>query len=186
MDQGGPAPVERFKPTGGQTLGYLTLAAVAALLVYLLVADRTVSGLRIGTGGIAFAVVIWLTQLRPRITAHVDSLLLVNSVRDQVVPLTAIDRVEVTRALSIWVSERRYVCTGIGASPRKRRAGTVPGHGPATYADYVGGRIEELVREARARSAPGTPTGEVQPRWAWLPLAALVTSVAAFVVSLGL
>lgn len=197
-----PEPVERFRPTGGHVVGYLTLAAIAGLLVYLLFADRSVSGLRIGTGAVFFGVLTWVTGLRPRVTAYPEHLHVLNSVRDVVIPLVAVDRVEVSRVLTIWVGERRYVCTGIGAAPRKL-ASSAMGQPPpdshkdaARYVAFVRERINGLAREARQRAGAGAGAGggdgagtsEVGPRpvWAWPPLLALVGTGAVFVLSLNL
>jgi hypothetical protein len=188
-------PVERFHPTSGYVGGYLTLAAVAGLLVYLLVADRSVTGLRLGTGAIFFGVLTWVTQLRPRVLAYASSLVVLNSVRDVVIPLVAVDRVEVTRVLSIWAGGKRYICTGIGAPPRKRSkvaqepaAGEAPPHDVGRYVAFVKDRITGLVRDAAQRSSDGVGTADPQVRhvWAWAPLLALVVTGAAFVGSLAL
>jgi len=192
---GSAEPVERFHPTSGYVGGYLTLAAVAGLLVYLLVADRSVTGLRIGTGAVFFGVLTWLTQLRPRVTAYADSLLVLNSVRDVVIPLVAVDRVEITRVLSIWVGDKRYICTGIGVPPRKQgkvaqepAAGEAPPHDVGRYVAFVKDRITGLVRDAAQRSSVEVGTAETQVRhvWAWPPLLVLVVAGAVFVWSLSL
>ena len=52
-------PVERFRPTSGQVVGYLTLGAIAVLLVYLAVEVRTIGGLRVGTALVFFGALVW-------------------------------------------------------------------------------------------------------------------------------
>ncbi len=193
-DTGGRAePVERFEPTSGQVTGYGSLAAIGLLLVYLAVDERTLTGLRIATGALFFGVLLWLTVLRPRVTAYPDVLRMQNSVRDVLVPWTAIERVTVGRVLSVWVGEDRHVCTGIGASLRRRtpaasRPDQPGGEHHVDHGEYVADRIRTLVQEARRREAREGHVPEEAPRrvWAVPELVALAGTAAAFLLTLVL
>lgn len=205
---GRPEPVERFQPTSGRFIGYAGLVVIAGLLVFLVVSEHTVAGLRIGAGLLFAAVLIWATQLRPRAIAYRDSLLLRNSFRDATVPLVLIDDVSVRRMLNVWVGEKRYVCIGIGSSLRKmvksksRGPSTIlgwdkleryteeatplrPDQTATDYATFVETRLQALVEEAKRRTSPEDATAE-QPRetFARLEIAGLVVTGLALVVSL--
>ena len=52
-----PQPVERFKPTSGQALGWCGLAIAAFALVYVVWTVHTTTGLRIGLAAIFFGTV---------------------------------------------------------------------------------------------------------------------------------
>ncbi|HEX6246893.1 MAG TPA: hypothetical protein VFZ64_03395 [Nocardioidaceae bacterium] len=198
-------PVERFRPTSGRVVGGLSLALMAAILVSVAVEDRSVDGLRIAAGIAFLAVVVWVTQLRPRATAFADRLDLQNSLRDVSVPMRLIDEVSVRRVLTVRVGSRRYVCIGVGA-PLRRLVKARP-HGPSSllgwdrleayteestpprpdqsateYADFVETRIASLAAEARSRRT----TGDEQPRttWAWPEMAALVVTALVFTATL--
>ena len=112
-------PVERFKPTNGLFAGYAGLVAAAVTLGYVALYVHTVTGLRLALGALFFAVVVWVTQLRPRATAYPRHVVLRNSVRDAHVPYVAVDEVSMSQTLKIWSGGQRYVCIGIGQSLRE-------------------------------------------------------------------
>jgi len=202
-------PVERFHPTGGRIVGSLSLAVIAGILVYAVVAERTVDGLKLGAGAAFFGVLVWLTQLRPRVTAYRDVLRLQNSVRDIDVPLTLLDDVHVGRMLSVWVGQKRYVCVGISAplrtmvGSRKHGSSSVlgwdrlgeyaehatpprPEQSAVSYPEYVESRIVTLADEARRRTEVGERAADEAARgeWAWPAIGALAATGAAFLGSL--
>lgn len=210
--QDGPGrmkPVERFHPTSGRVVGYLSVAVIAGLLLYVAVNVHSVTGLRLAAGLVFLGVLIWVTQLRPRAIAYPDTLLLQNSLRDATVPLALVDGVSVRRMLTVWVGEERYVCIGIGSSLRKlvkskpRGPSSLlgwdrleayteeatplrPDQTAMSYATFVETRIAGLVDEAKRRTAPdiGTPGPAARRTWAWPELVALVVTGVAFVVTL--
>lgn len=200
-----PRPVERFKPTGGQMLGYVGLAAAALSIGYVLLNVHTQTGLRVVLGALFFGVVTWVTQVRPRATAYPRHVVLKNSVRDAHVPLALVDEVAMGQTLNLWVGEQRYVCIGIGQSIRedlraRRRKADVTGGGSRltqlslmaerastderamSYQTFVVTRLEELVEQAKKE--PGTDA-EASARYvvAWPEVTALVVTGIAFVAS---
>lgn len=205
----GPRPVERFHPTSGRVVGSLSIAVIIGLLVYLALNEHTVNGLRLAAGLVLFGVLIWVTQLRPRATLYPRSLHLQNSVRDASVPLEVVDGVSVGRMLSVWVGEKRYVCTGIGTPLRKmmrlRSRGPSsllgwdrleayteqatpprPDQSAMTYSEFVETRIVEQVEDVHRRTSdrPDDVEPEVRETWAWPEIVALSVSAAAFLVTL--
>jgi hypothetical protein len=198
-------PVERFRPTSGRLVGFGSVAVIAALLVYLALEVRSLTGLRLGAGLVFFGVLTWVTQLRPRATAYPDELHLQNSLRDVTVPLSQVDEVRVGRMLNVWVGERRFVCIGIGAPLRTMVRGKSrgpssllgwdrleayteestplrPDQSAMTYADFVETRITELVEDARRRSTLEAATMGARPTetWAWPEITALALTATAF------
>ena len=175
--------LERFRPTSGRLVGSLSLLVVAGLLVHPAVDVRTAAGQRLAAGLALVAVLVWMTQLRPRATLYRDALHLRNVLRDVTVPLAVVDEVTVRRTLDVRVGETRYVCVGIGKPLRAvLRPGS--GRGPSTllgwdrltayteeatpprpdesalsYQEYVQTRIGDLVADARARAGAGAEAG---------------------------
>lgn len=204
-DTASEQPVERFKPTGGRITGYLGLSLLAVGVGYVLWRVHTVTGLRIGLGLVAFATVIWITQLRPRATVYAEALRLNNMLRDTIVPLRLIDEVSVRQMLCVWVGDERYTCIGIGRSVRaltghKRPTSRVLGFGkmndmaekadlPALeqtampYQSFVEIRIDDLVKYAK-KSPVSDPDARVTRVWAVPELAVLIVSTVGFTVSL--
>lgn len=202
------APIERFHPTSGRLVGLLTLVVVAGLLVHPAVDVRTPTGQRVAAGLALLAVLVWMTQLRPRATLCTDVLHLRNVLRDVAVPLAAVDEVAVGRTLEVRVGESRYVCVGIG---KPLRAVLRPGsrRGPATllgwdrltaytdeatpprpdesalsYQEYVETRIGDLAADARARAGSSGTAIEPRATWAWPEVVALVVSGGVFTATL--
>jgi hypothetical protein len=203
-----PRPVERFKPTGGQFVGYAGLLAAAVALGYVVLFVHTLTGLQIALGAVFFGVVVWVTQVRPRATAYPRHVVLKNSVRDAHVPLAAVDEVAMGQTLNVWVGDERYVCIGIGQSIRedlkaRRRKQDVTGGGSRltqltlmaerastderamSYQTFVVTRLEELVEQAK-RERDVEPPPPARHVVAWPEVTALVVSGLAFVVGLFL
>lgn len=204
-----PRPVERFKPTSGQALGYVGLTAAVLALGYVVWTVHTVTGLRIGLGAVFFGAVVWMTQVRPRATAYPRHVVLKNAVRDAHVPLAAVDEVALGQTLSLWVGDDRYTCIGIGNSIRqdlktKRRAALDDAdigssrlselrrkadranldERAMSYQTFVVTRLEELVDQAKREHArAGRDPGEPRHVTAWPEVVLLVTSGLAFVAS---
>src|SRR5919112_3731785 len=167
-------PIERFKPTTGTFTGYAGLAIALFTVLYVAVAVHTIVGLRVALGTLFGAVVIWVTQLRPRAAAYPDTLLLKGPLRDTRIPYVAIDEVALGQTLNIWVAGERHVCIGIGLSigtdmrqrAKKQRQTSLLGASRAhefsekaemaapdqramSYHTFVVTRIEELIEQAR-------------------------------------
>ena len=204
--------LERFKPTTGILVGYVGLVVAAVTLGYSAFFVHSVVGLRLSIAAVLAAVIIWVTQLRPRVTAYVETLRLLGSLRDAHIPYTLIDEVTLGQTLNVWVGEKRYVCIGIGQSfgaDVRRRAkkqkqtsllGTsrtqefsekadraAPDQTAMSYTTFVVTRIEEIVDKAKRdqKAQGGTTEGlQVTRPWAVPEVVALVVSALAFVASL--
>jgi hypothetical protein len=187
----GETPVQRFKPTSGRFVGTAGIAVALVLIASVAVTEQNQRGLQICLGLAIVVVLIWMTLLRPGVTAFTQTLILRNLASDFEVPLAAVDAVVVRHALNVWVGERRYVSPAIGRTSRsmlkKRKPGAASGLGTevnesgqlfgqssqigsgADYATFVEQRIEFLARDAR-RTATGEPA-PVRRRWAVLEIA---------------
>jgi hypothetical protein len=213
-DTDGQRPLERFKPTTGAFVGYAGLGIAAFAVVYCAVAVHTVVGLRIALAAMFAAVVVWVSQLRPRATAYPETLLLRGSLQDTWIPYRRIEEVALGHALNIWADGRRYVCIGIGLSlgtdmrarAKKQREPSLlsssrarefsekaemaaPDQTAMGYHTFVVTRIEELVEKARkeaTRSGDRTEPPEVRRSFAVPEIVALVVTGVAFVVTLFL
>jgi len=204
--------LERFKPTTGLFVGVAGLLIAAFTLGYVVLSVHTVVGLRLGLGAVLGAVVVWVTQMRPRVTAYTHDLHVKGSLRDARVPYVLIDEVTMAQTLNVWVGERRFVCIGIGKSlgsdirqrAKKERQGSLlgasrsrefsekaevaaPDQTAMSYHTFVVTRIEELVDQAKRelRRRGGTTDGqEVRRPYAVPEMVALAVTGLAFVVSL--
>jgi hypothetical protein len=196
-------PVERFKPTNGLVAGWCGLALVALVILYAALQEHSVLGARLVLGSALAGVLVWVTQLRPRITAYPDALLMHGSISDVTIPYALVDEVTMGQTLNVWARGRRYVCVGIGLSLgydvrqrlRAQRSGGLLGENRVagfaaetarsdpTYQSFVLSRIHDLVAEAR-HSGETSPEPEVRKQYAVPELAGLVLTGAAFVVSL--
>lgn len=203
-------PLERFKPTTGVGVGWSGLALALLAIVWVVLNEHSVLGLRVGLGAAFGAVVLWVTQFRPRVTAYPARLLMRGSVRDTHVPLVVVDEVAMGQTLNIWVGSRRYVCIGIGRSvgsemrqkARSMGSGSLLGPNrmhqfagrsdetdarPAgmAYSTFVLNRITDLVAQARNVEPPveGATRPEVRQEYAVLEIVALALTGAAFLTS---
>jgi hypothetical protein len=199
-------PVERFKPTGGQFLGYAGIAAAAVAVGYVALYVHTMTGLRVAIGAVFFGLVTWVTQVRPRATAYPRHVVLKNSVRDAYVPFVLVDEVAIGQTLNVWVGDQRFVCIGIGQSIRedlraRRRKEDITGGGSRltqlslmaerastderamSYQTFVVTRLEELVEKAKKEAGNDEPHTPARHVIAWPEIAALAVAGLAFVVS---
>ena len=203
-------PLERFKATSGQAVGWGGLIFAAVIVGYVVLAHHTLTGLRVALGMVLFALVVWMTQLRSRATLYPDRVVLRNAARDAVLPLVLVDAVTVRQTLNVWAGERRYVCVGIGRSARSmvkegRRKGT--GDGPLgqgrwrqfaeqaeraapdqtamAYETFVVTRIEEVAAAVQKTASPAdVAAARARQEPAWPELVALAVVGIAFVISL--
>ena len=204
--------LERFKPTTGTLIGIAGLLVAAFALGYVLISVHTVVGLRIGLGAVFGAVVVWVSQLRPRVTAYTKDLYLRGPLRDARVPYVLIDEVTMAQTLNVWVGEQRFMCIGIGKSlgsdirqrAKKERQGSLlgssrtrefsekaelaaPDQTAMSYHTFVVTRIEELVDQAKRdlrRSGGSTEGEQVRRPYAVPEIVALAVTGLAFLVSL--
>ncbi len=197
-------PIERFKPTTGIVMGWSGLVLAAVLIAYVALADHSLFGLRLGWGAAFAGVLVWATQLRPRITAYPDALLMHGSIADVTVPYVLVEEVTMGQTLNVWAQGRRYVCVGIGRPLgygvrqrfRAERSGgllgenrtagfgaDVPRSTDPSYQSFVLSRIHDLVAAAR-RDGPRMREPRVHKAYAVPELAGLAVTGTAFVISL--
>jgi hypothetical protein len=200
-------PVERFKPTSGAFVGWSGMALAAGVLLWVLFNEHSVGGLQLGLVAVLAALAIWVTQLRPRVTAYPGLLVLYGSLRDTYIPYVAIDELSMGQTLNVWVGGRRYVCIGIGKSlgfemrQRVRGQGTesltggnrnygfsgqpdTPGsEHQMSYPAFVLSRLDELIATSRRDRPPAGERPAVRQELAVREIAAFVVVGVALVLS---
>lgn len=199
--------LERFRPTAGAAVGWAGLGMLGIVVAYCLIEVHSIVGVRVVLGCLVGAVLIWMTQFRPRVTAFDRGLLLHGSVRDTMVPYPSVDDVRMGQTLVVFSGGRRFRCVGIGQPlgremrQRARSMGnssqlgvnrsydfatqaveTEPRPRELTYQDFVMLRISDLLAQHRDSRSDARPPVRHAP--AVLELVALGVLVAALVVSL--
>lgn len=109
--------VEKFAPTGGRTLGYISVALLAVLAVGLLASDAR-QNYELVLGCVAAGLVGWVALIRPEAVAHANGLVLRNMVRDAFVPWAQIRRCRVSQTLQVATDEGHFHGLGVTRSAR--------------------------------------------------------------------
>jgi hypothetical protein len=200
-------PVERFKPTSGAFVGWAGLALAAGTLVWVAFNEHSLTGIRLALVAVFGALLIWVTQFRPRVTAYPALMVMHGSLHDSYVPYAAIDEVSMGQTLNVWVGRRRYVCIGIGNSVGYEMRKRIRGHGTETptgggrtygfsgtpsaagsehrmsYPGFVLSRLDDLVAASRRNRPPVGQRPEVRRELAVWEIGALAVAGVALVVS---
>jgi hypothetical protein len=160
-----------------------------------------------------FALVVWMSLVRPAVHAHRDHLLVRNMLSDTEIPWHLIDDVSVRQTTRVYVADTVYHGIGMGRStrsimmdnlgrsprrgggsvglggralpePEQPRSGTRAALDQVRFPDFVEARLVELANE-RADASRARPT--VRTRWARVEATAFVvlTVVAAALVVLA-
>jgi hypothetical protein len=200
-------PVERFKPTSGAFVGWSGLALAAGAVIWVIFKQHSLMGLRIALVAVFAALLIWVTQFRPRVTAYPWLMVIHGSLHDTYVPYAAIDELSMGQTLNVWVGRRRYVCVGIGRSVGYEMRQRVRGHGTETptggartygfsgrpsipgsaqrvsYAEFVLSRLDDLLAASRRDRPPAGRRPEVRQEYAVLEIVGLVVAGVAVLLS---
>lgn len=197
-DAGGGEVVERFRPTSGRLTGALGLVVAGTVLLVGVVERDQGFPLWLMAVAVLAAVLVWTSMLRPALWATREHLVMRNMLETVTIPLAAVESYQVRQVLVVLAGDRRHVSTVLGRSWRKvalgnRRVrpgsdGSLPAELP--YVDWAQERLGQLVDDARAAAGVrvGSPEqvalgAAVRRERAWLPIATLVVSVAALVVT---
>lgn len=180
-------PVEVFTPTSGYFVAVLTWVGTGVALVAIVLTSPDLQGLRWALLLLVFALVVWMSQVRPRVVAYPDTLVIRHMLTDVHLPLAGVDTVTARHVLYVWVGEERHSCAGIGRSTRALARGGGPTTGPTDgaaldYVSYVESRIMGLAEAAR-RAQPGAPAS-TRRVWAVPEIGALTVLGTLFAVSL--
>jgi len=197
----------RFTPTSGTTAGWIGLALAAAMLVVVLVDDRSVGSLRFSLVVAIFGVLVWCYMLRPRVVIGPAEVELRNAFSSWHVPLAEVRRVAVRAVTWVYTDDRRFDGVAVGRPARSLRPGRatrtqsvgLPGLGgltmaeqpapPRAHGDLDANGVADFVTEQlllaadRARATP-TAAAPAHRSWARLELGVLVLLVVGLVVSL--
>ncbi len=189
--------VERFHATSGRVTGWLAVVLSAAVVLggvaYL---DEGfpawVAGAALVTGVLA-----WAAMLRPALWVTAEHLVMRNLAETVHIRLAAVEELAVRQVLAVRAADRRFVSTVVGRSWRKtlrsRRPEEPVEGGPQEgmpYADFVEGRLHELVDVARRAQGVRPGSAEqlalpdaVRREPALLPVALIALAVVVLVVS---
>ena len=189
---------EKFSPSSGRWLGFVSAAVGLLMTISALVTDAT-GNRDLALAGIAIALVSWVVIIRPQVAAHEHGVLLTNMVRDTFVPWASIRGCKAAQTLQVETDDQTFHGLGIGRSARslmrQRRGGrsgatfglgsgglfapsriptSQPHHELVTavaYVDYV----ESQITDRAGRSGDG----ESGPVVAWSPLPLVALALAA-------
>lgn len=168
--------LERFKATNGRMIGVSGLVLCVAVAVLLALSESTHTA-AVGAIACAFAgLFVWMTLLRPSVSASRTHLHLQNLFDRVSIPLASIDTVVVRRYLLVRSGGRKYICPAISRPLRRtvRKEShwggqqlLTPGVSEETlqaalrtqaqateelsYPDFVEQRIQALAADDRAR-----------------------------------
>ncbi len=130
VDAAGPI-VEKFSATGGRMLGYVGGGLLVVVAVGAVINDP-VANRQLVLGCAGFALLSWVSLVRPVVAAHAHGLVLRNMVRDTCVPWSLIERCKVKQTLLVATAEGQFQGLGVSRSARsivrgdKAAAGATP------------------------------------------------------------
>lgn len=111
-----------FRPGFGRWFGYAWLVFAALNLVDLAVRGDDRTALVIATVLLLATAIVYVTTLRPRITADDSGVRIVNPLRDVAVPWGAVTEVEALDTVRVYTGEGRYFrCWAVQVANRQRR-----------------------------------------------------------------
>jgi hypothetical protein len=178
--------VEWFEASG-RVGGAVTLVLCAVVVVVCVVESADAAAV---AGIVLFAVLAYVSLLRPRVGTSPNDLVYRRMFSDLTVPLAAISGMRVGRVFEVTVGKRRLVSPAIGRSLRHtvRRQ---PRNPAKIYADLVEDQTHDRMDAARKRAgvaigsaAQGELAAGVRRSWAWPEIVVALAALAAFVVTL--
>ena len=136
---------QTFPATSGTAIGWLGMIAIAALLVTLVLTDRSLQGLRWAAGLTVAGLLVYGFLIRPKIAVRERTLVLINPFEDIEIPLGLVDEFRVRSATFVHVGRKRYVGVAIG---RKVRAMVRPQSEGLPSGSMMASRIRTAAPEA--------------------------------------
>lgn len=181
-----------FASTPARVLGWILIAVAAANFVDLGIRGRdhasliAVAALLLGCG------VVYVLCLRPSVVAGDDAVRMRNPLRDVRVPWAALETADVTDALRLHTSGRKYRSWALQESSRARARARMRKPRtdlPENVAEAVAGRtrseyVAEQLREMSAERAVDGAGGGAEVAWSWPSVAALAVPVVLLVVAI--
>jgi hypothetical protein len=114
---GAGAVVEKFAPSGGRILGYVSVGLLLALAIGA-AANGSVANQELILGCVAGALLGWVALIRPVAVAHSRGLVLRNMARDTFVPWSKVERCAVHQTLQVATPEGIFHGLGVSRSAR--------------------------------------------------------------------
>lgn len=193
--------VERFHATSGRVSGWMAMVLAAVVVVAGLAYADEGFPLWVAAAALLVGVLAWAAMLRPALWVTSDHLVMRNLAETVHIRLAAVEEMAVRQVLVVRADDRRWVSTVVGRTWRKALTSRHRPGGLATdaalaptegmhYADFVEGRLHDLVDRARDRAGvrPGSKEqlalpDAVRREPAQLPIALMVGSVLLLLVS---
>lgn len=116
VDEAG-AVVEKFAPSGGRSLGYVSVGLLLIVAVGSAVSGVTANR-EVILATVAAALVGWVALIRPVAVAHSQGLLLRNMTRDTFIPWSKVERCAVHQTLQVATPEGMFHGLGVSRSAR--------------------------------------------------------------------
>ncbi|MFL6062143.1 MAG: hypothetical protein ACJ72E_12990 [Marmoricola sp.] len=200
---------QRYGPTSGTFAGWVGVVLCVVLAVLLAISDPDVVSLRWILGLLAAAGLIASMMLRPVIVLRPGRLVLRNPFSTWLVPLAAIEAVEVRAVTRVSAGGATYDAVAVGRRIRKMVRGVQPSR-ITDLSGYAGGRIEQPAESSSRKIDASTPealadlmigqilaaaddarskheeAGQVQRVWSVVPIGVIVALTVGFVVALFL
>jgi hypothetical protein len=116
VDEAG-AVVEKFAPSGGRNLGYVSVGLLLVVAVGS-AANGVVANHEVILACVAAGLIGWVALIRPVAVAHSQGLLLRNMARDTFIPWSKVERCAVHQTLQVATPEGMFHGLGVSRSAR--------------------------------------------------------------------
>jgi len=114
---GAGAVVEKFAPSGGRNLGYVSVGLLLVVAVGS-AANGVVANQEVILACVAAGLIGWVALIRPVAVAHSQGLLLRNMARDTFIPWSKVERCAVHQTLQVATPEGMFHGLGVSRSAR--------------------------------------------------------------------
>lgn len=188
--------VEKFHATSGHITGWATVVLASAVVIAGLAYLGDGFPVWVIGAALLLGALAWTAMLRPALWATEEHLVMRNLAETVHIRLAAVEEMAVRQVLAVRAADRRWVSTVVGRPWRKAitsrsAAGGAAPHADMPYADFVEGRLHELVDAARSTAGVRSGSPEqlalpdaVRREPAWLHLGLIGASVLVLVVAI--
>lgn len=164
---------DKFRTTGGPFVGWLGIAAAAAVVVMALV-DGGSSSVAPVAGAVLAGTLLWTFLIRPAVILADADLVLRGPISDTRLPLGGIDTLVVGAFLTVGADGAKFTNAAVGRSLRQsRRDRSREQLHEMSVGAVIEARLVAAIDNAREQ---GAPAASVRRTWAWPEIAVLAGS----------